>query len=205
MFIRNEPFKLFLKLYPITSIILIVNIAIYLMLFLCTYFHLAPDFAYAFIVIFGRTRAALDNGWWWQVITPVFLHTDFAHILFNAFSIFIFAPALEALLGKLRFSVIYLSVGVISNTLSLFLEPGVLSYGASTAIYGLFGIYLFLILFHKERMNRQDRLVVLVFLIINLVFSFTDSRIDVIGHFTGLLAGLILAPLFFIHRLKNYQ
>ncbi|MFT8363368.1 MAG: rhomboid family intramembrane serine protease [Sporolactobacillus sp.] len=203
MFIRNEPFRLFLKLYPITAIILAINIAVYLMLFVCTYFHLAPDFAYSFILFFGRTHAAIADGWWWQLITPVFLHSDFAHILFNAFSIFIFAPALESLLGKFRFAFIYMAVGVISNLLALFLEPNVLSYGASSAIYGLFGIYLFLILFHKEQIGRQDRVIVLGFLVLNLIFSFTDSKIDVISHFTGLLAGLALAPLFLIHRLRQ--
>lgn len=196
MFIRNEPFRLFIKLYPITTAILAINTAIYLLLFVCSSLGLAPEFALNVFQFLVGSNAAIDQGWWWQLITPIFLHVAFSHFLFNAFSIFIFAPALEGLLGKSRFIVAFLGTGVVSNILAFLLEPaGFSHYGASAAIFGLFGVYLFLIIFHRHVISKQDQTILIVFLIIDLISTFVYQNIDIMGHFTGFLAGLLLAPL----------
>ncbi|GAY77054.1 hypothetical protein NBRC111894_2608 [Sporolactobacillus inulinus] len=46
MFIRNESFKLFLKLYPITAILLGINVLLYLLFVLTGTWRLAPEFAF---------------------------------------------------------------------------------------------------------------------------------------------------------------
>ncbi|MFT8872199.1 MAG: rhomboid family intramembrane serine protease [Sporolactobacillus sp.] len=203
MFIRTESFKTFIRLYPVTALILLIDLAVYFFLFACTYFNIDPSLALICVRLFARTSAMLDNGWWWQLITPIFLHTDFVHVLFNTFTLFIFAPALESMLGKVRFSIAFLGTGLISNALSILIEPTIQSYGASTSLYGLFGLYLFLIVFRSSFINRQDRLIVLVFLGFNLILSFVDSSVDHIGHLTGLMAGLALAPMLCSGRIRT--
>lgn len=195
MFIRNEPFKLFLRHYPVTSIILALNLIIFLILYMTGTWHLAPDFAFSVFQFMVGSNAAILDGAWWQLITPVFLHISFSHILFNAFSIFIFAPALESMLGKVRFVAAFLGTGIIANIAALFLEsPGFSHYGASGAVFGLFGVYLYIVVFRREFISQQDRTIIIVVLLLSLIGSFFYQNIDVVGHLTGFLSGLLLAP-----------
>jgi len=202
LFIRNEPFKLFIKLYPITTIILAVDLFIYLLFLITGTWHVAPDFALRmFVFSAGSNDAILNQGAWWQLVTPIFLHIHFSHILFNAFSLFIFGPALEVMLGKWRYATAFLATGIIANIAALFLEPvGFSHYGASGALFGLLGIYIFLVIFKRESISRQDQTVVFVIVLISLISSFIGADIDVMGHLIGFLSGLILAPLFFFNR-----
>jgi len=48
----------------------------------------------------------------WQVITYLFLHGSFAHLLFNMFALFSFGVALESLWGTKRFLIFYFISGV---------------------------------------------------------------------------------------------
>lgn len=202
LFIRNEPLKLFLKLYPVTTIILAINLFVYLLFVITGTWQFAPEFAYhVFEFAAGSNDAILNNGAWWQLITPIFLHITFSHILFNAFSLFIFGPALETMLGKTRFATAFLATGVIANIAALFLEPaGFRHYGASGAIFGLLGIFIYLVIFQRDRISRQDQTIIFVIVLVNLISSFIGADIDVMGHLIGFLSGLVLAPLFFYKR-----
>lgn len=202
LFIRNEPLKLFLKLYPVTTIILAINLFVYLLFVITGTWQLAPEFAYhVFEFAAGSNDAIMNNGAWWQLITPIFLHITFSHFLFNAFSLFIFGPALETMLGKTRFATVFLATGVIANIAALFLEPaGFRHYGASGAIFGLLGIFIYLVIFQRDRISRQDQTIIFVIVLVNLISSFIGADIDVMGHLIGFLSGLVLAPLFFYKR-----
>lgn len=200
MFIRNEPFRFFLKHYPVTSLILAVNLLIFLVLYISGTWHVAPVFAYNVFQFMVGSNAMILQGAWWQLITPIFLHISFSHFLFNAFSIFLFAPALEALLGRLKFLLAFLGTGIIANIAVLFLEsPGFSHNGASGAVFGLFGIYLYLVIFRKELIPRPDQTIIIVLLVLGLIGSFLYPNIDIKGHLTGFLAGLALAPLLFLN------
>ncbi|WP_010632386.1 rhomboid family intramembrane serine protease [Sporolactobacillus vineae] len=196
MFIRTESFRQFLRHYPVTSAILAIDTLIFLFFFIAG--KVAPFLALnAFQFLVGSNQA-IWNGALWQLATPIFLHVTFQHFLFNAFSILIFAPALEAMLGKGRYLLAFLGTGIIANIAELFLQPaGFSHYGASAAVFGLFGIYLFLIVFRRAWVTSQDQTILIVTLALALVFSFIGTGIDIVGHLTGLLSGLALGPLLF--------
>ncbi|RYL98476.1 rhomboid family intramembrane serine protease [Sporolactobacillus sp. THM7-7] len=197
MFIRNESFQSFLKHYPVTSAILAIDIFVYL--FFLIVGKIAPLFTYYAFQYMVGTNALILQGNWWQLGTPVFLHVTFSHILFNAFSLLILAPALEAMLGKGKFIAAFLGTGIISNVAALFLEPPSFShYGASAAVFGLMGIYLYLAVFRQYLITQQDRTIIIVILIISMIGSFFYPNVDILGHFTGFLAGFALAPLLFV-------
>ncbi|HET6872073.1 MAG TPA: rhomboid family intramembrane serine protease [Sporolactobacillaceae bacterium] len=195
MFVRTESFRQFIRFYPIVSIILGINILVYLLYVVSTTLHL--EWVLAFINAGIGYNLGILQGQWWRLITPLFLHFTFAHILFNSFSIFLCAPALEALLGKGKFTVAYLGSGVISTLLTLFF--GGINFppyiGSSSAIFGLFGIYLFMIFLRKDMIDRLNRQTIGIILILSLVMTFLSPGIDILGHLFGLLGGFILAPL----------
>src|SRR5690625_192853 len=51
-------------------------------------------------------------------VTSIFLHNGFRHLLFNSFSIFVFAPPLERMLGHIRYALLYLLSGIVGNILT---------------------------------------------------------------------------------------
>ncbi len=203
MFIRTESFREYIRLYPIVSILLLINIVLYLIFQLSVWFHLTP-----IINLFETgvgSNLDIRNGQWWRLVTPLFLHFTFMHILFNAFSIFLFAPALEIILGKGKFLIAYLGSGVISDLLTTWFGGIDLYYiGASSAIFGLFGIYLFMIALRRDLIDRVNGQMIGVILILSVVSTFLTPQVDVLGHLFGLLGGFILGPILLVRKKRSW-
>lgn len=95
-----------------------------------------------FIYLGLQPYAVVHRLYLWQLVTYLFLHGGFFHILFNMFALWMFGPDLEQMWGESEFLKFYLVCGigagvfdVVLNT--LFGSPNSLTIGASGAIYGL--------------------------------------------------------------------
>ncbi len=79
-------------------------------------------------------------------LLSMFLHGGFAHIGGNMLFLWIFGDNVEDRLGHVRFGVFYLACGLIANYAQALASPGlaVPTVGASGAIAGVLGAYLFL-------------------------------------------------------------
>lgn len=133
------------------------------------------------------------NGEWWRLFTPIFVHMGFAHFLFNSFSLVLFGPALERFLGKFWFVTVYLGTGIIANIATYLFKPLTYSHvGASGAIFGLFGLYLAMVIFHKHMLTRQNKQIILPIVVIGLIMTFVQSGINLTAHVVGLLAGVAI-------------
>ena len=86
--------------------------------------------AFAFVPVLVTTRP-------WTLLTYMFLHGDFGHILFNMLGLLFFGPRLEIELGGRNFLALYFISGLVAALLS-FLNPFSAIIGASGAIYGVF-------------------------------------------------------------------
>ena len=145
MFIRTESFREFIRYYPVVSSIIAIQIILYLLTEL-------PFFPNA--LLFERLSGInlyIWGGEWWRLITPIFMHSGFTHVLFNSFSLILFGPGLERILGKFKFIAIYLITGVSANIATLLIEPVTyIHVGASGSIFGLFGMYISITLYRKH-------------------------------------------------------
>ena len=74
----------------------------------------------------------------WGIITYMFIHADFSHILFNMLGLFFFGPRLEMYIGEKRFLWLYALSGLTGALLSTVFSPNVAIIGASGAVYGVF-------------------------------------------------------------------
>lgn len=74
----------------------------------------------------------------WTIVTYMFLHGGFTHLLFNMLGLFFFGPRLELELGPRQFLLLYGLSGISGAVLSLFLSPMTAIIGASGAVYGVF-------------------------------------------------------------------
>jgi len=48
----------------------------------------------------------------WQIVTHMFMHGGFSHILFNMFALWMFGTAVESFLGRKKFIFLYISAGL---------------------------------------------------------------------------------------------
>lgn len=145
--------------------------------------------------LFGQAHAPLltgvqgiAEGQYYRMVTAMFLHGGYAHILFNMLSLWWLGGPLEAALGRARYLTLYFVSGLAGSALTyLIAEPNQPSLGASGAIFGLFGATGVLM----RRLNYDLRPLVAL-LVINLVITFTPGmHIAWEAHIGGLVAGIV--------------
>lgn len=187
MFVRTESFRQFIRLYPVVTAIAAIHIAIFLAINL-------PFFPQKLIFEkMAGVNILIQMGEYWRLVTPIFVHAAFTHLLFNSFSLVLFGPALERALGKFQFMIVYLACGIAANIATLILKPPYYTHiGASGAIFGLFGIYLAVIFFKKEAMPQQGKQVILPIAALGVIMTFFQANINITGHISGLIAGFLI-------------
>ena len=123
------------------------------------------------------------------------------------FGLFIIGSALERLIGSFRYALVYFIAGIGSSFTILLLyifsgEP-VLTVGASGAIYGVLGTFLYLTINHPEKFDPRDVQGIKGLIIINVVFTFLAPNISVGGHIGGLVTGYLIAMFLFKDEAKR--
>lgn len=95
-------------------------------------------------LIFGLTpNLVLQKLFIWQLVTYLFLHGNFWHILFNMFALWMFGCELERYWGREEFFKFFLVSGMGAGVLSILFNPAsqVPTIGASGAVYGILMAY----------------------------------------------------------------
>ncbi|MFC6275772.1 rhomboid family intramembrane serine protease [Levilactobacillus tangyuanensis] len=146
------------------------------------------------LITFGaKVNALVQQGEWWRLITPIFLHIGFTHILMNMITLYFVGIQIEAAFGHTRFLIMFLVAGIGGNIASFCFSDS-LSAGASTAIFGLFGAFLMLgESFWENPVIRQLARTFLAFVVMNIAFDVFTPGIDMAGHLGGLVAGFLVA------------
>lgn len=73
----------------------------------------------------------------WTIITYMFLHGGFMHLLFNMIVLYFFGPRIEERLGSRNFAILYLISGVSGAILSTIFAPNAAIIGASAGVFGV--------------------------------------------------------------------
>ena len=196
MFVRRENFKQYISYYPVVSTLLAINIVVYLI-------TLIPNIGDRIFYLGMGFNGLIAQGEWWRIVTAMFLHGSITHILFNAFSLFVFAPDLERLIGKGRFITIYFASGIAGNVLTYIIHDyGYASVGASGAIFGVFGAFAALVYYTRNNFPQLKQ-VILPLVIISVIMTFLSSGVNAVAHLGGLATGFVLGLYFF--NPKNHR
>ncbi len=116
---------------------------------------------YGFFVTWGMLPAEISTGRDLStILTAMFLHGGWMHLIGNMLFLYIFGDNLEEELGHGRFLVFYLACGVVAGLAQVLADPrsAVPMVGASGAVAGVLGGYL--LLFPRARVD-----VLLIFII----------------------------------------
>src|SRR2546429_4790216 len=83
---------------------------------------------------------------WWTVVTSMFMHGGWLHLIGNMWFLWVFGNNIEDSMGHTRFVVFYLLSGVAAAATQMLVDPGsrIPMVGASGAISGVMGAYILL-------------------------------------------------------------
>ena len=153
----------------------------------------------------GNFRPLTVGGEWWRVFTAVFVHVGVLHLALNMYALYMVGMYLEPLLGKARFIGAYVATGILASLVSLWWnDGGIISAGASGAIFGMYGVFLALLTTSIIPTSIRSSLLssIGVFIFYNIIYGAGKEGIDNAAHLGGLGSGLIVGYMF-LPGLKN--
>jgi rhomboid protease GluP len=131
----------------------------------------------------------------WRLITSMFLHAGWLHWAANSWALYQIGTLYEVLFGAKRFTLIYFSTGIIAGLASSMYNHGP-AVGASGAIFGIMGAFIFSIIrspVYRHQPWTRSLITQLVFWIaVNIAIGFSVKFIDNVAHLGGLISGLLL-------------
>ncbi|MEK8129943.1 rhomboid family intramembrane serine protease [Paenibacillus filicis] len=192
MFVRRESLKQYVRLYPITTALIVIQLVVWLAMEVY-----GSSKSNATLLEFGAMYGAPGvQPELWRYVTAMFVHIGFEHLLFNSFAMYVFAAPLERLLGTWRYTLLYVIGGIAGNIASAWLQSGpYIGAGASGAIYGVYASYLFLSVFRKDLIDYQTKQTVRTIVIVGLVYSIVIPQVDLYAHAGGFVGGLAATAL----------
>ena len=181
---------------PMTMHLIIINVLVYLAT------KVSPQFMYQNFSLFYPTTPWFKV---WQPLSYMFMHGGFWHIFFNMYSLYIFGKAVEQIIGRQRFTILYFAAGFAAAAAQLgvqALDPaiqGVPTVGASRCVYGV--IVAFAMIFPEARLTLifppvtlSAKWMAIIFIGIELFTGVTGTQAGVahFAHLGGALIGWLL-------------
>ncbi|MBI5253364.1 MAG: rhomboid family intramembrane serine protease [Euryarchaeota archaeon] len=125
----------------ITYSLIFLNVTIFIYEIVLESQNKLEGFIYTFALIPGDI---IQGYGLYALLTSIFLHAGFVHLLGNMLYLHIFGDNIEDLMGKKRFVVFYIVCGLAASLLQIYVNPysKVPNLGASGAIAGILGAYL---------------------------------------------------------------
>jgi membrane associated rhomboid family serine protease len=141
------------------------------------------------------------------LLTSMFFHAGILHLIGNMWFLWLFGDNVEHRLGKLRFIIFYLLVGILAGLFHVFFAPSgqmdLPVVGASGAISGLLGAYL--VLFPRNKIRalmflyfRPFLFNVPAFVYVGIWFLYQLLEIGIptsiayMAHLGGFVSGMVL-------------
>jgi membrane associated rhomboid family serine protease len=185
----------------------VLPIATYAILGITIAVSLAAMFSTDTKAIYGTLqldKVRLAHGEIWRLWSVTLLHdpSNWLHLLFNMYALYLSGPIVERLYGSARMVIFYL-ICAMGGSLGSFAFGSIApSVGASGAIFGLFGILLIATRTHHPALDRASRNFIGqlgTILMINIVFGiiaagYIDNFAHAGGFVTGALLGIAFVP-----------
>lgn len=184
--------KIFSPRIPIiTYIIISICVAMFV---LCFFVGNGPSDVKTLVFMGANSSYYTKAGEYYRLLTCIFLHAGFTHIICNMYSLIVIGPQVESFYGKLKYLFIFLVSGICGSILSLvFSSSNIVSVGASGAIFGLLGAIIYFGYHYRVYLGNVLKSQIIPVIILNLVIGSMISGIDNFAHVGGLIGGLFAA------------
>ena len=142
----------------VTALIILVNVFVFLLELM------RGD---AFVMQWSVIPAQIVSGHHWiTILTAMFMHGSWSHIIGNMVFLWAFAPEIEDAMGRGRYLIFYLVGGLVAMLAQVFADPHstVPNLGASGAIAAVMGA--FIVTYPRDRIKA----VLLIFIFVKVTF-----------------------------------
>ncbi|MDO4452167.1 MAG: rhomboid family intramembrane serine protease [Lachnospiraceae bacterium] len=192
-----------IKKKPIITIGIIgINVLVFIWLSL---FGMTEDAGYMLENGAMFVPLVLGNQEYYRLITSMFLHFGFSHLMNNMIMLFFLGSILEEEIGRFKYLFLYFASGLAGNVLSaaMDLKTGefVVSAGASGAIFGVIGALLIVVAKNHGHLRTLNGRGMVFMVVCSLYHGFTSTGVDNMAHIGGLAAGILLA--FILYRKRQ--
>lgn len=185
--------------YFITPIFIYVNIGVYLLMAILGLGFFT--FKGQDLLVWGANYGPLTKeGDWWRLFSSIFLHGGLIHLFANMYGLLFVGIFLEPLLGRTKFLTAYILTGILASISSIWWYEATVSVGASGAIFGLYGVFLALLITKVFPTDFTITFLIstVIFIGFNLLMGLRggiDNAAHIGGLLSGFVVGLILYPI----------
>ncbi|MBC7922243.1 MAG: rhomboid family intramembrane serine protease [Ferruginibacter sp.] len=142
-------------------------------------------------------KARTLSGEEWRLLSSVWIHDGLVPLLVNLVALLFVGAAVEPVLGRGFFLLVYGLSGVFGSVMNLWGNDLAPSAGASGAVFGLYGVFVVLLLSGRF-LSKTSPLALLLttglFVVYHLARDVQDG-VDNTTHVGGLLSGLLLGAM----------
>jgi len=200
---QKERFSIlrFLKEAPVNHTLIAVNVILFILSYLI------------FDVIYEKgvmsVTDVVEQGEWYRLVTSMFLHFDGYHLMSNMITLYLLGGAMERALGHVKYFILYIFSGISTGIFSLYMEyvlqDFVYSLGASGAVFGILGAFLWVVI--RNHGNLEDLTIgKVVFLILLYLYSgFISPHVNNAAHVGGVISGFLLCIILYRKRKKDKE
>ena len=143
------------------------------------------------------------NGEWSRLVSYMFVHAGFLHLLTTVGALLALGLVLERLVGHVAFATVFFASGIVVGAMSLWTEPATsVTLGASAAVSGLYGLLVAVVVYGYAREPRLPGSTLAVkrlaagtvpFALYNLATDYVTFGSELSGLMIGLVGGLVIA------------
>ncbi|MDG2410433.1 MAG: rhomboid family intramembrane serine protease [Halioglobus sp.] len=142
------------------------------------------------------------HGQYWRLVTPVFLHFGWLHIVFNSLWLWELGGRIEQAMGHFNLLMLFFVIAIVSNTAQYAFGGPSLFGGMSGVVYGLLGFSWVAPLLQPNWQIQPSRAIMVI--MVGWLLLCMVGVIEVLGfgaianaaHLGGLLSGMVLGVAF---------
>ncbi|WP_126992714.1 rhomboid family intramembrane serine protease [Thermosipho globiformans] len=173
--------------------LIFVNVLILFLIEIFKFF--IPNEAVLYLMFGAQYGPLVSHGQWFRIVTSMFVHGGFIHLIFNMYALFFLGRIVENVYGTEKFLTFYFLSGIVGNLATQIFYYSSFSVGASGAIFGLIGV-LFAAGFRKDTPYSLKPITgsaLLPMIVINIIFGIMPgTNINNAAHIGGFLTGMLL-------------
>ena len=126
-------------------------------------------------------------------IVSIFSHLSFLHLTANTLMVLVLGRMVYQNFGGLTYLATFLGSGFIGNIMSVFIQPEVLTAGASGGVSGMLGMLVSGAFFKSGLFEMKGMIISMV--IFYVIATFIDPNVNITSHISGLSIGAIVGGL----------
>ena len=186
------------QLTPVNTILVIINVIVF---FWMTFTGSTEDVE--FMIGHGTmfVPSIIVDKEYYRFFTCFFQHFGFSHLAGNMVVLLFLGDNVERAVGTVKYLILYIFSGLIGSVGSFLYayvyNQGIVSAGASGAIFGIIGAMLLIVIKNRGKHEEMTTLRVCVLIAYALYNGLTSENVDMAAHLFGLFGGFLLALLIY--------